>query len=58
MNRANGAFWGPLTGLSDKLRNEQADGKIRALFESIVWINLHTLSRATSEQVVVEVREH
>ena len=47
--RANGAFWGPLFGKSDKKRNEQADRKIRELFSRITWINLLTLSPTTAD---------
>lgn len=57
MNRANGAFWGPLFGKSDKKRNEQASKKIRELFSRITWINIHTLSRTTAEQIIVELRQ-
>ena len=57
MNRANGAFWGPLFGKSDKKRNEQANKKIRELFSRITWINIHTLSRTTAEQIIVELRQ-
>ena len=57
MNRANGAFWGPLSGKSDKKRNEQANRKIRELFSKITWINVHTLSRTTADQIIVELRQ-
>ena len=57
LTRANGAFWGPLFGKSDKKRNEQADRKIRELFSRITWINLLTLSRTTADQIIVEVRQ-
>lgn len=56
MNRANGAFWGPLNGKSDKKRNDQANRKIRELFSRITWINIHTLSRTTADQKIVELR--
>ena len=57
MNRANGAFWGPLSGKSDKKRNDQANRKIRELFSRITWINIHTLSRTTSDQIIIELRQ-
>ena len=57
MMRANGAFWGPLFGKSDKKRNDQANKKIRELFARITWINVLTLSRATADQIIVEVRQ-
>ena len=56
LNRANGAFWGPLTGKSDKKRNEQANRKIRELFSRVTFMNVHTLSRTTADQKIVEIR--
>jgi len=56
LNRPNGAFWGPLTGKSDKKRNDQANRKIRELFSRISWINVHTLSRTTADEIIVELR--
>ena len=57
MQRANGAFWGPLMGKSDKKRNEQSSKKIRELFSRITWINIHTLSRTTADEIIVELRQ-
>ena len=57
LNRSNGAFWGPLAGKSDKRRNEQANRKIRELFSRITWINIHTLSRTTVDQKIIELRQ-
>ena len=57
MQRPNGAFWGPLAGKSDKRRNEQANKKVRELLSSITWINVHTLSRTTADQIIVELRQ-
>jgi hypothetical protein len=57
MNRPNGSFWGPLTGKSDKKRNEQANRKIRELFSRVSWINVHTLSRTTANEIIVEIRQ-
>ena len=57
LNRSNGSFWGPLIGKSDKRRNEQADKKIRELFSRITWINIHTLSRTTATQFIIELRQ-
>jgi len=57
LNRPNGGFWGPLSGKSDKKRNEQANRKIRELFSRITWINIHTLSRTTADQKIIELRQ-
>lgn len=56
IQRKSGSFWGTVEGLNEQQRNENANFKIKSMLNEAVWINIHTLSKTTSYQVIVEVR--
>jgi len=55
--RQSGDFWGGINGLNEQQRNENANFKIRQILSEVIWINIHTLSKTTSYQVILEVRQ-
>ena len=57
VQRASGSYWGSINGLNEKQRNDQANFKIRQILDEVVWINIHTLSKTTAFQVILEVRQ-
>ena len=56
IQRKSGNFWGTVEGLNEQQRNENANFKIKSMLNEVIWINIHTLSKTTSYQVIVEVR--
>ena len=56
IQRKSGDFWGTVEGLNEQQRNENANFKIKSMLNEVIWINIHTLSKTTSYQVILEVR--
>jgi hypothetical protein len=56
-NRSNSGFWGKQKHLSERLMNEAANQKIRQVLAKITWINIHTLSKTTCDEIILELRQ-
>ena len=57
IQRQSGGYWGNFNGLSEKQRNDHANAKMKRILDEVIWINIHTLSATTAQQIILEVRQ-